>query len=171
MMNDIPTLEELKKMFKVEASENDYNDLLVMYEQRLSCKVCKGLDECPFINKGMIKYFDGKYFYDKDCKYKALSKLKFSQNKNISTYYLPQNVLEASIESYELKDEKRIKILDYLKKFIIDYNNGDYPKGLYIYGTSTTPIGKALMGHGKGETVSAQVPSGVMQFQILDISL
>lgn len=135
MMNDIPTLEELKKLFKVEACESDYNDLLVMYEQRLSCKSCKSLDECPFIVKGLRKYFDGKYFYDKECEYKKISKLKFNQNKKISTLYLPQNVLEASIESYELKDEQRKKIVDFLNKFKEEYKSNNNPKGLYIYGT------------------------------------
>lgn len=36
---------------------------------------------------------------------------------------------------------------------------------------ATTPIAKALIGHKVGETVEAQVPSGVMKFKILDISL
>lgn len=36
---------------------------------------------------------------------------------------------------------------------------------------ATTPIGKALLGHSKGETVEARVPSGVIRFKILDISL
>jgi transcription elongation factor GreA len=36
---------------------------------------------------------------------------------------------------------------------------------------ATTPIGRALMGHSKGEVVEAQVPSGVMKFEILDITL
>ena len=36
---------------------------------------------------------------------------------------------------------------------------------------ATTPLAKALLGHSKGETVEAKVPSGVMKFKILDISL
>lgn len=36
---------------------------------------------------------------------------------------------------------------------------------------ATTPIGKALMGHSKGDVVEAKVPSGVMKFEILDITL
>lgn len=36
---------------------------------------------------------------------------------------------------------------------------------------ATTPIAKALMGHGKGEVVDAKVPSGTIQFKILDISI
>jgi transcription elongation factor GreA len=34
-----------------------------------------------------------------------------------------------------------------------------------------TPIGKALMGHKKGEVVEAKVPAGVLKFEILDITL
>jgi transcription elongation factor GreA len=36
---------------------------------------------------------------------------------------------------------------------------------------AATPIGKALMGRKKGEIVDVTVPSGVLQFEILDISL
>ena len=36
---------------------------------------------------------------------------------------------------------------------------------------ATTPIGRALLGHAKGEIVEAKVPSGVLKFKILDISL
>ena len=37
--------------------------------------------------------------------------------------------------------------------------------------SNESPIGKALIGHSKGETVEAKVPSGVMKFEILEISL
>ena len=36
---------------------------------------------------------------------------------------------------------------------------------------ATTPIAKALLGHSTGEVVEAKVPSGIMKFKILDISL
>lgn len=36
---------------------------------------------------------------------------------------------------------------------------------------ATTPIAKALLGHGKGEVVEAKVPQGVIKFKILEISL
>lgn len=36
---------------------------------------------------------------------------------------------------------------------------------------ATTPIGRALMGKKKGEIVDVNVPSGLIQFEILDISL
>ena len=34
-----------------------------------------------------------------------------------------------------------------------------------------TPIGKALIGKRKGDVVEVKVPSGILKFEILDISL
>ena len=51
---------------------------------------------------------------------------------------------------------------------IVGESEADFSKGLL---SASTPIGKALIGHAKGETVEAKVPSGVMKFKILDISL
>ena len=51
---------------------------------------------------------------------------------------------------------------------VVGESEADFSKGLL---SASTPIGKALMGHGKGEIVEAKVPSGIMKFKILDISL
>jgi transcription elongation factor GreA len=51
---------------------------------------------------------------------------------------------------------------------IVGEAEADFSKGKLA---ATTPIGKALMGHAKGETVEAKVPSGTLKFKILDISL
>ena len=51
---------------------------------------------------------------------------------------------------------------------IVGENEADFSQGKLA---ATTPIAKALIGHAKGETVEAKVPSGVMKFKILDISL
>ena len=51
---------------------------------------------------------------------------------------------------------------------IVGESEADFSKGLL---SASTPIGKALIGHSKGEIVEAKVPSGIMKFKILDISL
>jgi transcription elongation factor GreA len=51
---------------------------------------------------------------------------------------------------------------------IVGESEADFSKGLL---SASTPIGKALIGHSKGEVVEAKVPNGVMSFKILDISL
>ena len=55
-----------------------------------------------------------------------------------------------------------------MKFQIVGESEADFFKGLL---SASTPIGKALMGHAKGDVVEAQAPSGVMKFKILDISL
>ena len=51
---------------------------------------------------------------------------------------------------------------------IVGETEADFANGKLA---STTPIAKALLGHKKGDIVDAKVPSGVMKFEILDISI
>ena len=67
----------------------------------------------------------------------------------------------------------KVKVKNLSNKMVMNFqvvpeSEADFSKGLLA---ATTPIAKALIGHGKGETVEAKVPSGVMKFEILDISL
>ena len=67
----------------------------------------------------------------------------------------------------------KVKVKNLTNKMVMNFqivpeSEADFSKGLLA---ATTPIAKALIGHGKGETVEAKVPSGVMKFEILDISL
>lgn len=51
---------------------------------------------------------------------------------------------------------------------IVGESEADFSKGKLAI---TTPIAKALLGHAKGDVVEAKVPSGVLKFKILDISI
>ena len=51
---------------------------------------------------------------------------------------------------------------------LVGESEADFTKGKLA---ATTPIGKALLGHSKGEIVEAKVPSGSTKFEILDITL
>lgn len=51
---------------------------------------------------------------------------------------------------------------------IVGESEADFSQGRLA---ATTPIARALLGHSKGEIVDAVVPSGVIKFKILDISL
>lgn len=51
---------------------------------------------------------------------------------------------------------------------IVGESEADFSKGKLA---STTPIAKALLGHGKNEVVEAHAPSGIIKFRILEISL
>ena len=67
----------------------------------------------------------------------------------------------------------KVKVKNLANKMVMNFqivpeSEADFSKGLLA---ATSPIAKALIGHGKGETVEAKVPSGVMKFEIQEISL
>ena len=67
----------------------------------------------------------------------------------------------------------KVKVKNLANKMVMNFqivpeSEADFSKGLLA---ATTPIAKALIGHGRGETVEAKVPSGVMKFEIQEISL
>lgn len=51
---------------------------------------------------------------------------------------------------------------------IVGESEADFSKGKLAV---TTPIGKALLGHVKGDVIEANAPQGVIKFKILDISI
>ncbi len=67
----------------------------------------------------------------------------------------------------------KVKVENVAAKMVMEFTivgetEADFSKGKLA---ATTPIAKALIGHGKGEVVEAHTPSGVMKFKILDISI
>ena len=76
-----------------------------------------------------------------------------------------------SADSVQLLSKVTVENLNAKMKMqfqIVGESEADFSKGLL---SASTPIGKALIGHGKGEIVEAKVPNGIMKFKILDISL
>lgn len=74
-------------------------------------------------------------------------------------------------EKVQMLNKVRVKNLSLGKEMeftLVGESEADFTKGRLA---ATTPIGKALMGHGKGEIVEAKVPSGIIKFEILDITL
>lgn len=55
-----------------------------------------------------------------------------------------------------------------MKFTIVGESEADFTKGRLA---ATTPIAKALIGHGVGEVVEAAVPAGILKFKILEITI
>ena len=101
----------------------------------------------------------------------------FADSLTLFNYYdIPQNARvidesKLSADTVQLLSKVTVENMNAKMKMqfqIVGESEADFSKGLL---SASTPIGKALIGHSKGEVVEAKVPSGIMKFKILDISL
>ena len=67
----------------------------------------------------------------------------------------------------------KVKVENVALKTVMEFTIVGETEADFAHGklAATTPIAKALLGHSKGEVVEAKVPSGIMKFKSLDISL
>ena len=67
----------------------------------------------------------------------------------------------------------KVKVENVALKTVMEFTIVGETEADFAHGklAATTPIAKALLGHSKCEVVEAKVPSGIMKFKILDISL
>ena len=80
---------------------------------------------------------------------------------------------ESKLSADSVQLLSKVKVKNLANKMVMNFqivpeSEADFSKGLLA---ATTPIAKALMGHGKGETVEAKVPNGIVKFEILEISI
>ena len=104
----------------------------------------------------------------------AREKGDLSENAEYDAARDAQGLLEVKIA--RLKDmvaNAKVKIENIAAKQVMEFTIVGETEADFAHGklAATTPIGRALMGHSKGEIVEAKVPSGVLKFKILDISL
>ena len=77
---------------------------------------------------------------------------------------------QVSTEKVQMLNTVKVKNLNagaVMTFTIVGEKEADFASGKLA---ATTPIAKALIGHSKGELVEAQVPAGVIKFEILEIS-
>lgn len=80
---------------------------------------------------------------------------------------------ESRVDTESVGLMNKVKIENVATKQVMEFTIVGETEADFAHGklAATTPIGKALIGHGKGEVVEAKVPSGVLKFKILDISI
>jgi len=69
------------------------------------------------------------------------------------------------LNKVKVKNMNANKIMEFT---LVGESEADFAAGKLA---ATTPIGRALIGHSKGDVVEAKVPSGIIKFEILDITL
>lgn len=80
---------------------------------------------------------------------------------------------ESRINTDQVQMLNRVKLKNLANKTVVEYtlvgeSEADFAAGKLAV---TTPIGKALIGHRKGDVVEVKVPAGMLKLEILDISI
>ncbi len=80
---------------------------------------------------------------------------------------------ESKINTDSVQMLNKVKIKNLANNSIAEYTLVGESEANFKEGklAAATPIGKALMGKKKGDIVEVQVPSGIVKFEILDISI
>ena len=109
--------------------------------------------------------------YDAAREAQALLELKIANLKNLVAN--AKIIDESQIGTDRVQMMNKVKVENLAMKKVMEFTivgetEADFAKGKLA---STTPIAKALLGHTKGDVVEAKVPSGIIKFKILDISL
>ena len=109
--------------------------------------------------------------YDAAREAQGLLEIKIANLKNLIANAKIIDESQLSTEKIQLMN--KVKIRNRANKAVMEFTIVGETEADFAHGklAATTPIGRALMGHSKGEVVEAQVPSGVMKFEILDITL
>ena len=134
MIDDDLSFENIKKHYP-NATLKNINEYINMIFEKENCKKCKGLNECKNSTQGMVLECENDSFYYKNCKYRKQNELKLHSKSKIAALFLPEEVLNASLDSYNLDCESRIKIINHVKKMIDEYDLCEKRKGLYMYGS------------------------------------
>ena len=109
--------------------------------------------------------------YDAARDAQALLELKIANLKNLVANAKVIDASQVGTEKVQMMNKVRVLNMAMNKEMeftIVGETEADFAHGKLA---STTPIAKALLGHSKDEIVEAKVPSGVIKFKILDISL
>ena len=109
--------------------------------------------------------------YDAAREAQGLLEVKIARLKNLVAN--AKIIDESQIGTDKIQIMNKVKVenlaLNRVMEFtIVGETEADFSKGKLA---ATTPIGKALMGHGVGDVVDAKTPSGIIQFKVLEISI
>ena len=109
--------------------------------------------------------------YDAARDAQGLLEVKISKLKDLVANARIIDESQLSTDKVRMMNKVKVKNLNAgttMEFTIVGETEADFAHGKLA---ATTPIARALIGHEKGDVVEAKVPSGVIRFEILDISL
>lgn len=109
--------------------------------------------------------------YESAREQQGLLELQIAKIQNLIASARVIDESQVGVDKVQLLNKVKIKNLALNKEMeftLVGENEADFAHGKLAV---TTPIGKALLGHAKGDIVVAQTPAGEMKMKILNISL
>lgn len=109
--------------------------------------------------------------YDAAREAQSLLEIKIVNLKNLVAN--AKVIDESQVGTDKVQMMNKVKVENMTMKKMMEFTIVGETEADFAHGklASTTPIAKALIGHAKGDVVEAKVPSGVIKFKILDITL
>ena len=109
--------------------------------------------------------------YDAAREAQGLLEVKIARLKNLVAN--AKIIDESQIGTDKIQIMNKVKVDNLALKRVMEFTivgetEADFSKGKLA---ATTPIGKALIGHSVGDIVDAKTPSGIIQFNVLEISI
>lgn len=109
--------------------------------------------------------------YDAAKEAQGLLELKISQTQTLIAN--ARIIDESKITTDKVQMLNKVKLKNLINGSIVEYTLVGESEANFREGklAAATPIGKALIGKVKGDIVEVKVPSGVLKFEILNISI
>lgn len=109
--------------------------------------------------------------YDAAREAQSLLEIKIVNLKNLVAN--AKVIDESQVGTDKVQMMNKVKVENMTMKKVMEFTIVGETEADFAHGklASTTPIAEALIGHAKGDIVEAKVPSGVIKFKILDITL
>lgn len=144
--------------------EKSMSKLFEYTNQSKECNKCESLEGCVNFMKGyhpdlVINRNSIDVVY-KRCPRKIMADEKAKNEKLIKSLYVPRDILNATFEDFE-GDPGRLDAGDKAATFLMNYENGEKAKGLYLYGKFG--VGKSyILGAIANELAKKQISSMIV---------
>lgn len=144
--------------------------------EKLKAELAEAVSQRPVISKQIAEARDKGDLsenaeYDAAKEAQGLLELRISKLENLVAN--ARVIDESKINTDVIQMLNRVKLKNMLNKTVVEYmlvgeSEANFREGKLAV---TTPIGKALIGKKRGDVVEVQVPSGLLKFEVLDISI
>ena len=144
--------------------EKSMSKLYEYTQQSKECNRCESLDGCINFMKGyhpdLVLVRNSIDVVYKRCPRKVMADEQKKNQKLIKSLFVPRDILEATFEQFE-GDLGRLDAGDRAATFLMNYEAGLKPKGLYLYGKFG--VGKSyLLGAIANELAKKQIPTMIV---------